>query len=938
MMIPDFEAGSGLESQFLPELNADQKQRLTEQLDRYLRALEEGESVDPDEIAAQIPDMKEVFEVYLGKLNALYGVAVGFQDSQRPEHHPADRRVDNSPTLGDFTLLHEIGRGGMGVVYEAHQESLDRRVAIKLLSMSSILDTRQIARFRNEAHAAGLLHHPNIVPVHSVGSQRGVHYYAMQLIDGTSMDAWIRSERGSEPTLDVPKSGNRFAHDHSRRSPQRPGIDAGSDSGGHQTSRDRDAQSCDWKSIVRWAIDIADALHCTHEAGVVHRDVKPSNLLLDRSGKMWITDFGLARCQSNHSLTISGDMVGTMRYMSPEQASGKSEAVDHRTDIYSLGATLFEMLTLRSAVIGDNGADLLRAIENDDPPRLRDFLPHVPRDLGVVLQKAMAKRRDDRYESAKQFADDLRAVVDGLPTAAKPLSTASWIGRWMMRHRRAVTAGATVILAAFVWLLVSSVIIHQKMQDTKFAQERHDLLLRKGHMTVDQLGSQVAEQLASIPGAESIRQSLLHKTLAYYEEFSATAVGDPALDAELAKTQSRIGTLIKELKSSAEAIPHYQRSADLFSPLVAEGNSETRLEAAANYNHLGLAFADVGNTDQAFACYQQALAIQRELVAEIPGDVRYATQLAVTSNNLGMLLRETGDTETAGAVLGDAVAHLASLAEENRGNELAARGLSAALANLGSLTVQTDPERSVELLKRAIRHRLESIRHSSNRLKASAELASIYNSLGSAQLRMDRFSESEKSYTAAIRLLRHLSGIAPIVDEYQDDLAMSLNNLAIVLQRLDRNTDAQTVATEAVEIQESRIRAGRRAAEDYKRLGAMKHNLATALIALRRYGDAEALLQSAIEQQRAALAAAGTSRESKAFLLNHYSDLLRCQIHVHHWDAIEKTSVAYRDAAGDDDQFIDQVARDLAEVEKLNPRLGRSIGRAELTMRRTANR
>ena len=933
-MIADVETDSGVEPQFLRELSADQKQRLTEQLDRYLRALEDGESVDPEEIAAQNPDIKEVFDLYLNKLNALYGVAIGFQDARREEGMSTGRVVADSATLGDFTLLREIGRGGMGVVYEAQQKSLDRKVAIKLLSMSSVLDERQIARFRNEARAAGLLHHPNIVPVYSVGAQRGVHYYSMQLIDGTSMDAWIRSERGSEPTLAMAKSINRIGEDTPACPPQPPGG-----VGGTQVVRpDRDPRAGDWRSIVRWAIDIAGALHCTHEAGVVHRDVKPSNLLLDRDGKMWITDFGLALCQNNHSLTITGDMVGTMRYMSPEQASGKVETVDHRTDIYSLGATLFEMLTLRSAIVGDNGADCLRAIENDDPPRLRDFLPGTPRDLGVVLQKAMAKRKDDRYESAKLFAEDLRAVVDGLPTSAKPLSTAAWVGRWMMRHRRAVTVGAMVLAVAFVWLMVSSLIIHQKMQDTKFAERQHDLLFRKGHTTVDQLGTQVAEQLASIPGAEHVRQSLLNKTLQYYEEFSAAAMGDPTLQAELAMTQSRIGTLARELKSSAEAIPHFRRSADLFKPLVDDGSGETRLEAAANYNHLGLALAEIGKIDEAFARYRQALAIQRELVTETPGNVRYATELAVTSNNLGMLLREIGDGQTAESILRDAVTHLASLAEEHRNNELVARGLSAALANLASLTLETNPHQSVELLRRAISSRLESIRRSSNRLRASAELASLYNNLGSAQLRVDRFAECEKSYSGAIRLLRHVSEIAPSVAEHKRELAISLNNLAIVLQRASRDTEAVAAATEAVEIQTSLMDSRHHTAEDEKRIGAMKHNLATALVALRRYGEAEAVLESAVEHQRVALSDSDAPGDARAYLVDHYSELLRCQVHAGRWEAVERTSVAYRQAAGEDDDLIDQVLRDLARVQKLNRRRAGTLSHADFTMRRTPTR
>ena len=194
----------------------------------------------------------------------------------------------------------------------------------------------------------------------------------------------------------------------------------------------------------------------------MHRDIKPSNLLLENHGHIWITDFGLARCQNDASLTLSGDLIGTMRYMSPEQASGKSELVDHRTDIYSLAATLFEMLALQPAVAGDDGAALLRAIDREDPPRLSKYRNDVPGDLHVVLQKAMAKHKDQRYASARQFADDMKAVLDGRPTVAKPPSLASLAGRYAVRHRKIVIAGSAVLTAAMAWLLISGAMILKK--------------------------------------------------------------------------------------------------------------------------------------------------------------------------------------------------------------------------------------------------------------------------------------------------------------------------------------------------------------------------------------------------------------------------------------------------------------------------------------------
>lgn len=329
------------DSSCLDGLTDEQQQRLTDQLDRYLVGLENGQPLDVAEITNQHPDIAAAFQQYLEKLEAIYGVTLGLSDLPTGEQS-FDSAMPR--TLGDFEIRRAIGRGGMGIVYEAWQQSLGRRVAIKLLPFASMLDPTQTARFQNESHAAGLLQHPNIVPVYSVGSDRGVNYYAMQFIEGESLEQWITWHRDeqSHPGRSVPRSCGASAQGN-------------------------------WQVVVGWAIDIADALQAVHEAGVIHRDVKPSNLMLDRAGKIWITDFGLARCQSSVSLTHSGDMVGTMRYMSPEQAGGKSALVDGRCDVYSLAATLYELLCLRPAFDGDSVPAILTQIENEEvisPSRL----------------------------------------------------------------------------------------------------------------------------------------------------------------------------------------------------------------------------------------------------------------------------------------------------------------------------------------------------------------------------------------------------------------------------------------------------------------------------------------------------------------------------------------------------------------------------------------
>ena len=267
-------------------------------------------------------------------------------------------RVDQSDevegVLGDFRIKREIGRGGMGVVYEAEQISIGRKVALKILPFAAVFDERRLQRFKNEAQAAGMLRHPNIVGVYSVGTERGVYYYAMELIEGRNLAQVIESLY-DEPGIVDGLENARF--DPSNRNSQnvesssaafdtRPiaGLSTRGSGSGHRLEF--------FQSVARLGVQAAEALEHGHQIGIVHRDIKPSNLLVDSKGHLWVTDFGLATTQSGQNVTITGDLVGTLRYMSPEQALANRVIIDHRSDIYSLGATLYELLTLRPMFAG----------------------------------------------------------------------------------------------------------------------------------------------------------------------------------------------------------------------------------------------------------------------------------------------------------------------------------------------------------------------------------------------------------------------------------------------------------------------------------------------------------------------------------------------------------------------------------------------------------
>ncbi len=287
--------------------------------------------------------------------------------------------------LDDIRIIREIGRGGMGIVYEAYQGSLNRQVALKLLPARG-----DLARFKREAKAAGRLHHTNIVPVFGVGEYRGRHFYLMQYIAGRGLDAILKERRASAAT-------------------------------GEPTH-------FDYAETARIGIQAAEAIAFAHEQGVIHRDVKPSNLLVDERGSVWITDFGLAQDNSDtETLTHSGDLLGTLRYMAPERITGRTSA---RADIYGLGISLYELISGRAAFPEADRAELLNRVLHHDPPRPRSLNPGVPRDLETIVLRAMARDEAHRYPSAHLLAEDLRRYLDGRSLWARPAGPLERASRW----------------------------------------------------------------------------------------------------------------------------------------------------------------------------------------------------------------------------------------------------------------------------------------------------------------------------------------------------------------------------------------------------------------------------------------------------------------------------------------------------------------------------
>jgi serine/threonine protein kinase len=417
-----------------------------ELVEGFLARCRSGERPPLEDFLAAHPAERERLEPLLTTLMLLEGFG-------RPD--PAPRAAPER--LDDFRLLREIGRGGMGVVHEAIQEPLGRRVALKVLDEVATRDPVILARFEREARAVATLHHTAIVPVYAVGRDRGYLWLAMPFIEGGSIERrleWTRLVAGGTTRLglaDRTRATDRSGVESTPVGPSRasPASSAGAPVAASRDSSDRTAEEGREPLTVRRsatvAAQIARALEHAHHRGVLHRDVKPANILLDAEGRAWLADFGLATLSSETDLTRDGVVVGTPRYLAPERLDGVEGPA---ADIYGLGATLYEMLTLRPPFEETRRELLLAAIRFEEPAPLRSRASGVPRDLETVVARAMAKEPERRYPTAAEFADDLERFLDGRPIRARRISAFERLRLWAGRHPLA--AGLAGALAAAI--------------------------------------------------------------------------------------------------------------------------------------------------------------------------------------------------------------------------------------------------------------------------------------------------------------------------------------------------------------------------------------------------------------------------------------------------------------------------------------------------------
>jgi eukaryotic-like serine/threonine-protein kinase len=668
----------------------------------------------------------------------------------------------------DYEIEELIGQGGMGVVYKAYQHSLRRHVALKIIPDRLLRTPEEVARFQIEAESAAMLDHPGIVPVYEVGEHYGTHFYSMALVDGKNLAAYVGDESA------------RLDHDKAAE-------------------------------IIE---QVCHAVQYAHDRAVIHRDLKPENILLDNEGRPRLTDFGLAKVlKDDEGLTMTGQVMGTPRYMAPEQATGNQSELSNRTDVYSLGATLYALLAGRPPFAADTILQTIKQVVEIPPPSLAQYAPNVGPDLQTICEKCLAKRPRDRYASAGEVAVDLRRYLDGYSIAARPL------GRWTRGYLwcRRNPAVAAMIAFATTTLVIATVVSSIFAYRTSQAYKNLDANARQLREAIkDSFVFASENDLAQEPGMQAARETLLKTALQYYSELAKQTPEDSTSQQEMAEAQFMLGKVEAALGHTKSARVSYENARGVQQRLAEKVPNDTSILADLAKTHTELAnvarhqwtqqsIIDTQQTEPAegdnelfeqwIAQVTRALEIRQELVDLQPAHHESLRLLANATMNLAIAKGERGFAH--GQI--DQVAATRKLmlhAQEIRQQAIKqpdakpevlrdyAQGYIN-LANLGTrIAAMTTPEQKVRehlLQSRADARQAVDAYHSlapsARNFDTQLQLSSCYRLMANTEFQLSLLEEAKSSYQRSQEIIENLSARNPHVLHYRLRLAETYYNL-----------------------------------------------------------------------------------------------------------------------------------------------------------------
>jgi serine/threonine-protein kinase len=671
----------------------------------------------------------------------------------------------NTPTIPGYEILGELGRGGMGVVYKARDKRLGRLVALKLILAGVGAGEEDRVRFQREAEALASFQHPNIVQVHEVGQANGMPFCVLEFLSGGTLLGRLTREPVSA------------------------------------------------RGAATLAEAMARGMHHAHERGIIHRDLKPSNVLLADDGTPKIGDFGLARrLDGDGEQTRTGAILGTPNYMAPEQATGNPHALGPATDVYGLGAILYDMLTGRPPFRGETAGDTLHQVITEEPVPPARVNRRVPRDLETICMKCLEKEPARRYTSAGDLADDLRRLIDGRPIQARRVGLIERSVKWA--RRRPAAAGLIALSALTVLGLLGAGVWYTRSESAARAEaERLHAEARReqrraadnfllARAVVEEMLTRVArEKLAHIPQMERVRRELLEKALHFYEEFAAREAGDdPDLRRESARALVRAGDIRALLGDTSAAEDAYRPAIARLSALGNErpNDSAIRQDQAAAWNNLGNLLRDLGRAGDAEEAYGRAADLRRALCEAAPSDTEARRDLAACLANLGALRHQQGRFDEAEGDERRALELLDFGADDAESLRLRARVLN----NLGQLLTQTGRPADGE---RAAREACALLAGLASRQpddpEFRQELGAAHQQLGDL-LRDARPAAAEEAYDEALRLRAGLVNSFPAVPLYRQELSATYNSRAILFRATGHTSEADSAEREALAVKE----------------------------------------------------------------------------------------------------------------------------------------
>jgi serine/threonine-protein kinase len=749
-----------------------------------------------------------------------------------------------------YRILRPHARGGLGEVYVALDQEVGREVALKKIHADLAPDPVGRGRFIREAEITGGLEHPGIVPVYGLGLHAdGRPFYAMRFVKGETLHEAIR--RFHYPETQAAHSGERRLA---------------------------------FRALLRRFIDVCNAISYAHSRGVLHRDLKPDNIMLGEFGETLIIDWGLARADARGDHlgklteysrvldarrdlvdTQDGTTLGTPSYMSPEQAAGRPDLVGPASDIYGLGATLYCLLTGRAPVLNDDVRVVLECVQAGRILPPRTARPDAPAALEAVCRKAMALRPSDRYPSAKDLSHDLEQWLADEPISAYAEPLGQRLARWGRRHRPLVAGALALVATGVVALAVGLFAVNQEknrtahaLQELAIEQKSTQAALSaeakrrlQTRQALDALSSEVIDEwLAKQSGLGPEHKKFLEHALASYEEFAADLGPDEEARASVAAAHLRVGNLRVKLGQTAEAQAALERSRDLYTRLGAENPSVTAYRESLGAVHQKLAnlLKESGRFEQAEAVYQEALAIQERLAADFPSVPSYRQNVAILYNNWGDFYRQIGRPRQAEAAHRGALDVHQRLMTDFPTVPTYRRELARSHCSLAIVLAATGRPLDSEAALREALAILQSLAADWPETAAyHQETATALNNLGILLSTSGRPNDGETVFRDAIALQQPLATEFPTVPAYRQELARTYHNLGNLLTHMSRPDDAAAAYRDALAIQQ-------RLASEFVTVREYRHEQARSLLNLGNLYDQTGRCQQAEAALRDALA------------------------------------------------------------------------------------